>query len=84
MMSAAWGTSVPGSRERAHEIADDLALTPGVATELSFSAVLPGDAEPTTEAVHSSLEWYVQPRVMFEGLTGGVESARRGIVVFTA
>jgi hypothetical protein len=82
-------TRTPGSDTESFtrpyvEIADDLALTPGVATELPFSAVLPDDAEPTTEAVHSSLEWYVQPRVMFEGLTGGVESARRGIVVFTA
>ncbi len=66
------------------EIADGLELTPGFATELPFAAVLPADVDPTTEAVHSSLEWYVQPSVMFEGLTGGVESARRGIVVFTA
>lgn len=82
-------TRTPGSETESFtrpyvEIVEELVLTPGVATEVPFTAVLPAEVDPTTEAVHSSLEWYVEPRVMFEGLTGGVESARRGIVVYTA
>lgn len=78
----------PGSETEAFTrphlvVAKDIVFNNGVTVELPFSAVLPEGSDPTTEAVHSSLQWYVYGRVMFEGLTGGVESARRGIVVHT-
>jgi hypothetical protein len=66
------------------KVAEDLRLREGETTTLPFSVVLPADVDPTTEAVHSSLEVQLLARIMFSGLTGGVESARRGIVVHTA
>jgi hypothetical protein len=65
-------------------IAEDLRLRHGETTTLPFSVTLPAEVDPTTEAVHSSLDVYLLARIMFSGLTGGVESARRGIVVHTA
>ena len=65
-------------------VAKGLALTEGVRIDIPFAITLPADVDPTTEAVHSSLEWSLQARVMFSGATGGVERARRGIVVYTA
>jgi hypothetical protein len=64
-------------------VAEDLQLREGETTTLPFSVTLPADVDPTTEAVHSSLDVYLLARIMFSGLTGGVESARRGIVVHT-
>jgi hypothetical protein len=61
-----------------------LQLHHGQTTTLPFSVTLPAEVDPTTEAVHSSLDVSLLARIMFSGLTGGVESARRGIVVYTA
>ncbi|WP_051222924.1 hypothetical protein [Conexibacter woesei] len=66
------------------KIAEDLQLREGETTTLPFSVTLPDEVDPTTEAVHSSVDVFLLARIMFSGLTGGVESARRGIVVFTA
>lgn len=65
-------------------VAKDLQLVEGVTTAVPFSVTLPADADPTTEAVHCSLDWFVQVRLSFAGATGGIERARRGIVVHTA
>jgi hypothetical protein len=65
-------------------IAEDLRLREGETTTLPFSVTLPDEVDPTTEAVHSSVDVFLLARIMFSGLTGGVESARRGIVVHTA
>ena len=65
-------------------VAEDLQLREGETTTLPFSVTLPAEVDPTTEAVHSSVDVFLLARIMFSGLTGGVESARRGIVVFTA
>jgi hypothetical protein len=65
-------------------VAEDLQLRQGETTTLPFSVTLPAEVDPTTEAVHSSVDVSLLARIMFSGLTGGVESARRGIVVHTA
>lgn len=65
------------------KIAKDLQLTQGETTTLPYEIVIPSEVDPTTEAVHSSLDVFVHARVMFSGATGGVESAKRGIVVHT-
>lgn len=64
-------------------VADDLALVQGVTTEIPFEIMLPADADPTTEAVHNTLEWWLVATVAYAGLTGGIEKARREIVVHT-
>jgi hypothetical protein len=66
------------------KVAEDLQLVQGETTTVPFSVTLPDEVGPTTEAVHSSLDVYLLARIMFSGVTGGVESARRGIVVHTA
>jgi hypothetical protein len=66
------------------KVAEDLQLRQGETTTLPFSVTLPAEVDPTTEAVHSSLDVSLLARIMFSGVTGGVESARRGIVVHTA
>ena len=65
------------------KVAEGLRLTHGETTIVPFSVTLPAEVDPTTEAVHSSLDVYLLARIMFSGVTGGVESARRGIVVHT-
>lgn len=65
-------------------VAEDLMLAQGVTTEIPFELALPDDASPTVEAVHSSLEWWVVATITFAGLTGGIERARREIVVYSA
>lgn len=66
------------------KVAEELRLREGETTTLPFSVTLPDEVDPTTEAVHCSLDVSLLARIMFSGLTGGVESARRGIVVHTA
>ncbi|MEV0355506.1 hypothetical protein AB0H71_05510 [Nocardia sp. NPDC050697] len=51
--------------------------------EFPFALTLPKDIDPTTEAVHSSIDWFVQIKVEFSGATGAIERAERGIVVYT-
>jgi hypothetical protein len=66
------------------DIAKDVQLVQGQRVEFPFSATLPAHADPTTEAVHSSLSWFVQVKLEFAGATGGIERAERGIIVHTA
>jgi hypothetical protein len=65
-------------------IVKDIQLVQGQRAEFPFTATLPDDVDPTTEAVHSSLSWSVQIKLEFAGATGGIERAERGIVVHTA
>ncbi|MCW2751218.1 MAG: hypothetical protein JWR83_2328 [Aeromicrobium sp.] len=63
-------------------VAEDLALEQGVTTEIPFELTLPADADPTTEAVHNSIEWWVVATITYAGMTGAIEKARREIVVY--
>ena len=65
-------------------VAEDISFVEGETTTIAFGVTLPPDADPTTEAVHSSLDWYVVAEVNFSGMTGAIERARRGIIVHTA
>lgn len=65
-------------------VAEDLRLTQGVTTEVPFEVVFPVGEDPTTETVHCTLEWWLMATLNFAGATGGIERARRGIVVYTA
>jgi hypothetical protein len=60
-------------------------LHAGVPVVLPFEIPLPADAPPTATAVHSSLSWFVQARLMYAGFTGHMlERVRRPIVVVNA
>jgi hypothetical protein len=60
-------------------------LRAGVPVVLPFEIPLPTDAAPTATAVHSSLSWFVQARLMYAGFTGHMlERVRRPIVVVNA
>ena len=52
---------------------------------LPFEIPLPADAPPTAAAVHSSMNWFVQARLMYAGFNGHMlERVRRPIVVVNA
>ena len=60
-------------------------LRTGVPVVLPFELPLPADAPPTAAAVHSSINWFVQARMMYAGFTGHMlERVRRPIVVVNA
>jgi hypothetical protein len=60
-------------------------LRTGVPVVLPFEIPLPADAPPTAAAVHSSINWFVQARMMYAGFTGHMlERVRRPIVVVNA
>jgi hypothetical protein len=60
-------------------------LRAGVPVVLPFEIPLPADAAPTAAAVHSSVNWFVQARMMYAGFTGHMlERVRRPIVVVNA
>lgn len=60
-------------------------LRAGNPVVLPFEIDLPADAAPTAAAVHSSLNWYVQARLMYAGFSGHtLERVRRPIVVVNA
>ena len=65
-------------------IAKNVMLVAGQRSEFLFALRLPADVDPTTEAVHSSIDWFVQIKVEFSGATGAIERAKRGIIVYTA
>ncbi|MCZ4500071.1 MAG: hypothetical protein JWQ74_2626 [Marmoricola sp.] len=65
-------------------IAKDVMFVAGTRMEFPFAMTLPLDVDPTTDAVHSSIAWFIQVKVEFSGLTGAIERAQRGIVVHTA
>jgi hypothetical protein len=64
-------------------IVKDVQLVQHQRTEVPFTVTLPNEVDPTTEAVHSSINWFVQVKVEFSGMTGAIERAQRGIVVYT-
>jgi hypothetical protein len=60
-------------------------LRAGVPVALPFEIPLSADAPPTAAAVHSSINWFVQARLMYAGFTGHqLERVRRPIVVVNA
>jgi hypothetical protein len=60
-------------------------LRAGLPVVLPFEIPLPADAPPTAAAVHSSINWFVQARLMYAGFTGHqLERVRRPIVVVNA
>ncbi len=61
-------------------------LSAGVTTTLSYAIDVPADADPTCEAVHASITWAVQVRILYAGLLNGEmpERVRRPFVVVTA
>ena len=60
-------------------------LRANVPVVLPFQIPLPADAPPTAAAVHSSMDWFVQARMMYAGFTGHMlERVRRPIVVINA
>jgi hypothetical protein len=60
-------------------------LRAGNPVVLPFEIPLPADAAPTAAAVHSSIDWFVQARMMYAGFTGHMlERVRRPIVVVNA
>lgn len=62
-----------------------LALAPGVPTTVPFEIDVPADIDPTSEAVHSSLTWFVQARVLYKGFTGHMpERVRRELIICSA
>lgn len=60
-------------------------LRANVPVVLPFEIPLPADAPPTAAAVHSSMNWFVQARMMYAGFSGPMlERVRRPIVVVSA
>jgi hypothetical protein len=60
-------------------------LRAGVPAVFPFEIPLPADAPPTAAAVHSSINWFVQARLMYAGFNGHMlERVRRPIVVVNA
>jgi hypothetical protein len=60
-------------------------LRAGVPVVFPFEIPIPSDAPPSATAVHSSLSWFVQARMMYAGFTSHqLERVRRPIVVVNA
>lgn len=60
-------------------------LRAGYPVVLPFEIPLSADVPPTAAAVHSSINWFVQARMMYAGFTGHMlERVRRPIVVVNA
>ena len=60
-------------------------LRAGTPVDFAFEVELPDDAPPTAAAVHSSINWFVQARLMYKGFNGHVmERVRRPITVVNA
>jgi hypothetical protein len=60
-------------------------LRAGATVVLPFEIPLPADASPTAAAVHSSINWFVQARMMYAGFNALVlERVRRPIIVINA
>jgi hypothetical protein len=67
------------------QLGKKIPLQAGVPTVFAFEIPLPDDAPPTAAAVHSSINWFVQARLMYSGFNGHVlERVRRPIVVVNA
>jgi hypothetical protein len=60
-------------------------LRAGFPVVCAFEIPLPADAAPTAAAVHSSIDWFVQARMMYAGFNAHtLERVRRPIVVINA
>lgn len=59
-------------------------LRKGAPVSVPFSVLLPEDAPPSGEAVHSSLVWFLEASMMYSKWTQGIEKMRRQIVVVNA
>ena len=60
-------------------------LRAGRPVEIPFEIDLPADAPPTAAAVHSSINWFVQARLMYRGFNSHLlERVRRPITVVNA
>jgi hypothetical protein len=82
-------TRTPGPGDqldgRIIQLDEHIQLTPGTPVTFAFELDLPDDAPPTAAAVHSSINWYVQARLMYAGVDGPVlERVRRPITVVNA
>lgn len=76
------GTQLDG---RIVQLGKKIQLRAGVPVTFPFEIALPADACPTAAAVHSSINWFVQGRLMYSGFTGHMlERVRRPIVVVNA
>ena len=76
------GTQLDG---RIVSLGKRIPLRAGTPVVLPFEIPLPADACPTAAAVHSSIDWFVQARLMYAGFTGhSLERVRRPIVVVNA
>ena len=61
-----------------------VALTAGRRDRAALRAPAAADAGPTAEAVHSSLEWFVLVRILYNGFSAHLpERVRRGFVVYS-
>lgn len=73
------GNTLDGTRV---QLDKHLVLEDGVPTTVPFTIDIPADADPTSEAVHSSLSWFVQARVLYKGFSSHVpERVRRQFVM---
>lgn len=60
-------------------------LRAGMPVQFAFEVELPDDAPPTAAAVHSSINWFLQARLMYQGVSGHVmERVRRPITMVNA
>jgi hypothetical protein len=59
-------------------------LRKGSPVTVPFALPLPEDAPPTSEAVHSSMEWFVEATLMYSKWTQGIEKVRDQIAVVNA
>jgi hypothetical protein len=59
-------------------------LRQGTPVTVPFAVPLPEDAPPTSEAVHSSLVWFLEATLMYSKWTQGIEKVCRQIVVVNA
>ena len=79
------GSRRPVGRSNRARWASEFRCGPGYPVVLPFEIPLPADAPPTAAAVHSSINWFVQARMMYAGFTGHMlERVRRPIVVVNA
>ena len=80
-------TASPGGQldGRVVTLGKRIPLRANVPVVLPFEIPLPADAPPTAAAVHSSMNWFVQARMMYAGFNAHqLERVRRPIVVVSA
>jgi hypothetical protein len=76
------GTQLDG---RIVQLGKRIPLRAGAPVVFGFEIPLPADAPPTAAAVHSSINWFVQARLMYSGFNAHLlERVRRPIVVVNA